>query len=316
MGRENGPEIAVVGQVARDLVLCVDEIPEAGGTRPVRRRQEVLGGKGANQAVACAQLGAGTALVGVVGTDQVGDDVLAQARADGIDVSGVVRRPKARTGLIVDVLEPGGRWHYLEDLPEEVLLTEADVEQAGELIEGAGSVLVQLQQPAGAALAAARLGGANGARVVLDGAPAEDDRRSTLLAAADVLRLDAKEAELAFGQHIRGAHDALRAGRDFLRQGPTLVAIDVAGQGNAFVWPDGELFLPLIDTEVVDTTGAGDAFTAMLAVALDHGRSPRQAARAAVAAAASSVERAGGRPALTGDALRVQLARLDAITPA
>ncbi|SFB19341.1 ribokinase [Amycolatopsis marina] len=315
MARGNSPEIVVVGQIARDLVLSVDEMPAKGGAVPVRRRQEMLGGKGANQAVACAQLGAGTALIGVVGDDQAGDNVLRQARSDGIDVSGVVRRQDASTGLIVDVLEPDGGWRYLEDLPTDVLLTESDVEAARSLLEPAGSVLVQLQQPSAAALTAARLGKTGGARVVLDGAPAQDDRGAALLAAADVFRLDAKEAELFCGERIGGADDGLRVGRELLRSGPSLVAVDVAGKGNAVVWPDGQVFLPLIDTEVVDTTGAGDAFTAALTVALDHGAPPPQAARTAVAAAASSVERAGGRPDLTGDALRVQLDRLTAVAP-
>lgn len=311
MERGDSPEIVVVGQIARDLVVCVDEVPEPGGSVAVRRRLEMLGGKGANQAVACAQLGAGVAVIGVVGDDRVADHILGQARYDGIDVSGVVRR--ATTGLIVDVLEPDGRWRYLEDLPAETMLTEADVETAASLLRTAGSVLVQLQQPSAAALTAARLAREEGARVVLDGAPADDERKGALLSAADVFRLDAKEAELALGERVDSAGDALRAGRELLRHGLSLVAIDVAGAGNAFVWEDDEVFLPLIDTQVVDSTGAGDAFSAALTVALDCGEHPRQAARQAVAAAASSVGRAGGRPDLTGDAMRIQMSRLDAM---
>src|SRR5688500_1092823 len=106
-------DVVVVGQVGRDLVLVVDEVPEAGGTTPVRERREMLGGKGANIAVGLAQLGAPVALVGVVGDDDVGGRLIARAGADGIATDAVVRRPECATALFVDVVADG--WRYLED---------------------------------------------------------------------------------------------------------------------------------------------------------------------------------------------------------
>ena len=96
--------IVVVGQVGRDLVLTVEELPAAGSAAAVLERQELLGGKGANQAVGCRQLGAEVGLVGVVGTDPAGEAVLAQAAGDGIDVGAVVRRSGAPTALLVDLV--------------------------------------------------------------------------------------------------------------------------------------------------------------------------------------------------------------------
>src|SRR2546429_2416060 len=107
----------VVGQIARDLVLAVDEVPGPHDTRPVRSRLETLGGKGANQAVALTQLGATAGVCGVVGDDDTGTWLIAQARRDGIDVSQVVRRAGTRTGLIVDVLTPDAQWRYPGDPP-------------------------------------------------------------------------------------------------------------------------------------------------------------------------------------------------------
>jgi len=131
-------DVVVAGQIARDLVLVVGDVPGPGGSAPVSQRREMLGGKGANQAVALAQLGVAPALVGVVGADETGQKLLAQAERDGIAVAGVVRRPETRTGLIVDVVDSGGQWRYLEDLPEPVLLTEADVQAAAGLLPGMG----------------------------------------------------------------------------------------------------------------------------------------------------------------------------------
>ncbi|MFD4637467.1 PfkB family carbohydrate kinase [Lentzea sp. NPDC058436] len=282
-------DVVVVGQIARDLVLVVDEVPGPGGTAPVRERRELLGGKGANIAVGLAQLGAPVALVGVVGDDEVGARLLARAGADGIATGGVVVRPGCRTGLIVDVVADG--WRYLEDLPDGVLLREDDLPM--DLIARAGAVVVQLQQPPEVALKAAR---AASGRVVLDGAP--ERLRDELLACADVVRADHHEAELLTGRRITTADDALEAAREL--KGLELVAFAVNDVGNVFAWDSGELVVPLGDVEVVDTTGGGDAFVAALTFALTRGDGPEAAARLAVEASGATVTRAGGRPSLTG----------------
>ena len=203
-------DVVVVGQLARDLVLVVDDVPEAGESRPVRERREMLGGKGANQAVGLAQLGLHPALIAVAGDDEAGDRMLEQARADGIDVSAVARRRGARTGLIVDVVDRDGRWRYLEDLPGPVLLSEGDIRPAAPLFSGARWASLQLQQPAAAVLAAAGLAREAGCRVLLDGAPPDAATRDRLLGLADVVRADAREAEMLAG--APSAPRTMRAG--------------------------------------------------------------------------------------------------------
>lgn len=299
-GRGTRPrmDVVVLGQVARDLALRVDEVPDAGGTAVVRERREVLGGKGANQAVALAQLGLAPDLVGVVGDDDEGARVLDRAIRDGVDTSCVVRRPGARTGLVVDVADARGTWRYLEDLPEEVLLTRADVEAAAEVLAGAGIVVLQLQQPVDALRAA--LGLAVG-RVVLDGGPPPDDgARAELLAGASVLRADAQEAGLWAGRPVDGADDALAAARALLDEGPDLVVLAAGSDGDVAAWPGGELVVPHADVPVVDTTGAGDAFTAALVAALAREPGdPAAAVRAGADAAGRTVVHLGGRPSLS-----------------
>ena len=117
--------IVVVGQVARDLVLVVERVPEAGGSVDVDRRRELLGGKGANIAVGLAQLDAAVALIGVVGDDLVGEQLLEQAARDGLDLSAVRRRGTCESALMVDIVTPDGRWRYLESVPPGALLTGA-----------------------------------------------------------------------------------------------------------------------------------------------------------------------------------------------
>ncbi|WP_250006064.1 PfkB family carbohydrate kinase [Actinoplanes sp. M2I2] len=273
------PTAAVIGQLARDLVLTVDRLPEPGSSGAAGSRREQLGGKGANQAVALAQLGVRPSLVAVAGDDVIGDVLLAQARQDGIDVRSVIRRPGTLTGLIVEILEPGGHYRYVEHLPPPVLLSEADVRRARDVIAGADAVLVQLQQPEAAALAAARIGHEAGKLVVLDGEVTD----KTLLSYADVVRADEKESG--------------GLGEEVLDLGPKLLAL-AQDDGNLFVWRGGRVKIPLDDVKVVDTTGGGDAFVAGLTAALLAGASYEEAASRATAASGATVTHVSGRPEL------------------
>jgi ribokinase len=286
--------IAVVGQIARDLVLVVPEVPGSGGRAEVLERREMLGGKGANIARGTRQLGATAALVGVVGDDREGRRLVEQLGADGVATTSVVCREGVRTALIVDVV-CDGRYRYLEDIPGPTLVTVDDVRAASATLAGADAVVVQLQQPADAALAAVRA--ANGL-VVLDGVP--DGREAELLAAADVLRADQREAELLTGRSITGTDAAVRAGRELLARGPSVVALEVSGEANVLTWAEDSAVIPLTAEEVVDTTGGGDAFVAALTVALVRGDDPEDAGRLATAASCRAVDHPGGRTDLTG----------------
>ena len=304
-----GPDVVVFGQVARDLVLLVEEVPGAAESAGVYQRRELLGGKGANQAVALAQLGMRPALAGVVGGDDIGARLLVQARHDRVDVSAAIRRPGVRTALIVDIVDGSGQRRYLEDIPDETLLTEADVAAARHLLLPGRWVSVPLEQPPGAVLAAVTSARHAGCRVVLDGVPAED-HRAGLLAMTDVLRAGARDTGLLAGSAVSTPADAAKLAADLLRQGPSLVALAVGGLGNLIAWADDSMFLPLPDTQVMDTTGAGDAFVAGLITALAQGGDPGRAGRVAAAAASATVGHLGRRPALTPRRIEEQLARL------
>jgi ribokinase len=172
----------------------------------------------------------------------------------------------------------------------------ADVEERADTIRQQDAVLVQLQQPADVCAAAARIGHEAGRLVVLDGATSDD----ALLARADVVRADDKEAELLLGVPPEDMRDAARK---LLEKGPRLIAVAV-DDGNLFVWADGDVHLPLTDAAVVDTTGGGDAFVAALTASLLRGQAYPEAARRATAASGATVGHAGGRPDLSGTAAR------------
>ncbi|PZE31460.1 ribokinase [Curtobacterium sp. MCSS17_006] len=290
----NAPQAVVVGQIARDLVLEVDRLPSVGGSAPVGKRIERLGGKGANHALGLRQLGIASAVVGVVGTDDAGDAVLEEAARERIDTSVITRR--GRTALLVDLVVDGGR-RLFEDVPGSALTTPDDVASASAVFMTASVVTLQLQQPADALLRAAQLAQSAGARIVLDGATGTDD--DALVEVADVVRADAIEAEILTGSGIASRQDAARATRQLLGRGASVAAVTVPGAGDFVDWGTGSAFLPYGDIEVVDPTGGGDAFVAGLVAALISGADPRSAAESAARAAASTVAHLGGRPDLS-----------------
>ncbi|WP_254902478.1 PfkB family carbohydrate kinase [Mycobacterium simiae] len=272
--------VVVIGQVGRDLVLRTDGPPSTGDSTEILRRVELLGGKGANQAVGLAQLGVPVALVGVVGEDAAGTAVLHQAERDGIDVSGVVRR--GITALLIDIVGQPAKRMLLEHVPQESLVRSEDLNRAAPVLDAADIVSIQLQQPAQTALAAARRARQRGARVVADGAPPRRIQ-ADLLAAVDVFRADATEAALLAGEAVTTVRQARTLAEQLLRCGPDLVALAVPDVGDLLAWPGGRELFEFADVEVVDPTGAGDAFVAGLISALREGAEPVQAGRRAVA---------------------------------
>jgi len=287
--------VAVLGQLARDLVLQVDAVPDAGGSSPVRQRRELLGGKGANHALGLRQLGNAVELIAVAGDDPAGASALHEAVEQGIGVACAARR--GTTALLVDVVDSGGARRLLEHVPGDALLTADDVHRASAAITAADTVCLQLQQPAEALLAAAEIATRAQARIVLDGA-IEGDARDELLTRARVVRADAAEAELLTGREIGDLDAARRAAAELLRRGPELVAIGVPGAGDLIAWHGDDAFLRFADSRVVDVTGGGDAFLAGLVTGVRRGWSPERSGRLAAAAASATVQLLGGRPEL------------------
>ena len=177
-------------------------------------------------------------------------------------------------------------------------MTPDDVAAADNLLASADTVSVQLQQPAATAPAAVRRATAHGARVVAD-STREPDALSALLPCVDVLRADAREAEMPAGEPVTSADQARDLAGRLLDAGPDLVALAVPEVGDLVVTAEGSVLLPLADVEVVDPTGAGDAFTAGLVAGLHRAWDAEAAAHLASSAAAATVRRLGGRPDLS-----------------
>jgi ribokinase len=296
-GEDEGlPNIAVVGSANVDLVARTHRLPRPGETVIGEGFVIVPGGKGANQAVACAKLGVPTRFVGRVGRDPFGDLLVATLIAARVGIDGVARDADAPSGVAMIMVDGEGHNTILVASGANGRLTVEDVNAAAGLL-AADAVLLQLEIPVAAVERAAAIARARGARVILNPAPARELPRS-LLGLADVLNPNQSELELLAGVRVAGVGDAERAARVLIGLGVPAVVVTLGAAGALVVADDGAWHLPGYKVDVVDTTGAGDAFNGGLAVGLVDGLGLCDAARFANAAGALATTALGAQEAL------------------
>lgn len=290
-------DVVVVGGVNYDYLVRGSTLPKLGDTVQGREFQEAPGGKGANQAVAAARLGAKVALVARIGQDERGERILDRLAAEGVDTTYVLRDEAAQTGVaLVHVTEEGEK-QILVAPGANAKLTPADVTQAIPVMQAAHVLLTQLEVPLESVEMAIRQAHAAGVCVILDPAPPQE-LPADWLPMLDLVKPNAREAESLTGVQVQGRDSARDAAYYLLERGVKAVAIQGGDRGNLLVWQEDEQWLPQIEVERVDATGAGDALAAALAVALAEGRPMTEAGPFANAAAALTTTKLGAQAAL------------------
>jgi ribokinase len=289
-------DVVVLGGINTDFLVQGPQLPGPGTSLDGFEFLSACGGKGANAAVAAARLGARTAIIGRVGDDERGRTLLACLVDEGVYAGRVSVDTEASTGAAVIQVDQSGQKQILAALGANLRLTVEDIRAAVGLIQATRVLLMQLEVPVECVVAAAQLAHEAGVRIVLDPAPPRT-LPEHLIATVDVIRGNAAEIEALTGVHVPDRSSARAAAHAILTRGLEAVIIGV-GQGNLVVWRDGEEWLPKLPTEQVDTTGAGDALSATLAVALTERRSFTDAGRFASAAAALATTALGAQTAL------------------
>jgi ribokinase len=286
------PEVAVVGSLNLDLVVRVARLPGPGETVSGDDVFRNPGGKGANQAVAAARLGRRVAMVGRVGDDDAGRELLESLEADAVDTSQVRVVAGVPSGIALITVSEDGENQIVVSPGANARLTPDDVGQAGAALAAAAVTLLQLEVPLEAVAAAAR---AAGGTVVLNPAPVRD-LPEELLAEVDVLVPNRVElAQLAGGAEPEKVAEATRlAGRLPARA----VVVTLGADGCLVIVGGDTVHVPAVPVRAVDTTAAGDAFCGGLADALAGGATLEDAARRAVRVAAAACLRPGAQASL------------------
>jgi len=290
------PTICVVGAALIDLISYVPRLPAPGETLHGTDFSIGYGGKGANQAVMAARLGAQVAMVTRVGRDTFGDGMLENFRINGVNATHVAVDEEATSGVAPIAVEPGGENAIVIVTGANARMTTGDVDAARGAIAAADVLVCQLEIPVEVTLAAMHAAAEASTATVLNAAPAARLPANSL-ADVDVLCANESEAAMLLGRAIEPGEE-LEAARVLRGLGPRASVVTLGGRGCVVASNAGEIAVPAKRVEVVDTTGAGDAFVGTLAYALACGAPVAEAAAQANAVAAMSVTRRGTQTSL------------------
>ncbi len=288
----------MVGSYATGLTLKVRRLPSTGETVLASGYRMDYGGKGSNQAVGCARLGAEVAFVAKIGQDAFGEMALQLYREEGIDIACVYRIAEHPTGVGFILVEAGtGNNCIALDPGANEFLSAADVSQCEAVFKTAAVVLTQLEIPVTAAEAALSRGRANGATTILNPAPVRP-LPASVLQMVDVLTPNQTEAKVLTGRSPDAAVEPEPVARELIRAGVKQVIMTLGEKGALIVTATSSRHVPAPAMQAVDTTGAGDAFNAGLATALASGENLESAVEFAVVTGGLAVTREGVIPSL------------------
>jgi ribokinase len=288
------PKIVVVGSINMDLVALANHLPQPGETVIGSHYQYCPGGKGANQAVAAARLGAKVTLIGQVGEDEAGTQLLAGLERDQINIHAVACSASYSSGLAVVTVDPKGENTIVVIPGANQEVDQAYVQKASPSFAGTDVVLLQLEIPMSGVIEAAKQGHQAGAKVILNPSPFQS-LPPELLAHVHLLVLNQHES-----QTMTGCSEPYAAANALLKQGFETVVITVGADG-AWVTDqemDNPKHIPTIHIKAVDSTGAGDAFTGALAVAFAERQEISAALQFANRAGAYAATILGAQPSL------------------
>lgn len=291
-------KVVVVGSLNMDLVARAERLPRPGETLAGESFATVPGGKGANQAVAVARLGASVAMIGCVGSDAYGEQLRAALLAENIDCQAVATAQGVSSGLAMIVVDANSQNAIVIIAGGNGLLTPASIQVADPLLQGAEVVIAQLEVPSetvGFTLKRAR---ELGKTVILNPAPATQALPSEWYTDVDYLIPNESEAQALTGIAVSSPESAQLAAAHLLGLGARRVLITLGGEGVLYVDAQGAEHFAAPRVQAVDTTAAGDTFVGAFAAGLASGKTPREAIAFGQIAAALSVTRAGAQPSI------------------
>jgi len=290
-------KIVVVGSSNMDLVVKSKRIPAVGETILGGDFIMVPGGKGANQAVAAAKLGAEVYFVAKLGDDIFGKQSLSNFKKEGVNTKYVNQTREAPSGVALIMVDEAGNNVIVVAPGANQKLSAEDVKKAQSCIASSGALVLQLEVPLTTVEFAAQLAYSCGVPVILDPAPAQK-LRPELLKIVDVLKPNETEAQILTGIKVTDENSARKAAENLLQCGVKAVVLTMGAKGFLLATGESMESVPGIKVHAVDATAAGDAFTGSLAVKMAEGKTLREAALFANCVAAISVTKMGAQPSM------------------
>ena len=291
------PVVTVVGSFAVGMTLRTDRMPVFGETLVGSDFDMGPGGKGSNQAVAAARLEAEAHFVGLIGDDTLGTMATSLYAAEGVQTEYLTKSPELPTGVGFIIVNPEGKNGIILDMGANKRLDRSLVEKAEPLIARSDVVLSVLEIPLEAASTAMELGRKHGVRTILNPAPATP-LPAEMFAAIDYLTPNETELRILLGLRPDHPGSTAELGAELKERFGTTVLVTRGESGVLLLDEHGVQQVSAVPVEVVDTTGAGDAFTAALAVALAEGKDLLRAARFACCHGALACTKLGVIPSL------------------
>lgn len=297
MTEKQRAKIAVVGSINMDLMIRAANLPLPGETVIADSKVENPGGKGANQAVAAARMGADVTMIGCVGDDSFATQLLQNLKGESVDTQQITRRENTASGVAVVMVEESGENAILVVSGANGLVSQQEIERARQAICGSDILLMQLEVPQEIVAYATQIAHEAGVSVILDPAPAPPEYQTDLLN-VDLICPNQSEAAALLGKPVESLDDAMSLVEELTQLGPRQAIITMGEQG-AVVF-DGEAVqpIPALPIQVVDSTASGDAFAAGLAVRLAENASLIEAVQFASAAGALAASGAGAQTAM------------------
>ena len=285
----NRPRVTVLGSLNMDISVTVPRLPGPGATVLGSAARFTPGGKGANQAVAAARLGASVRMAGCVGDDNFGRRLLAALRDEGVNADDVLVTANAPTGLAMISVDHAGE-NIITVAPG------ANHEVAGEQVaaatgHGDGILVICAEIPVPAIKSALTRAG----RCILNLAPAPPGAAAIVAAGVDWLVVNETEAAAVLGRPVSGLAGAGQAAAALIAAGARHAVVTAGAHGAALAGPDAAATIGAFRVDAVDSVGAGDTFVGALAVALAAGIPAAEAVRAAAAAGATAATRPGAQ---------------------
>jgi ribokinase len=290
--------IAVFGSINMDVTAYMNRLPKPGETLHGREYKLGLGGKGANQAVAAAKLGSTVRFICRLGADDFAKPAERELASYGLDLSLVKKDEGGATGIAIINVGEGGENYISLIGGSNLTMDETDVARGRAALDAADVLLLQLEVPLAASLAAAAIVKSHGGTVILDPAPAPaSGLPSEVLKSVDIITPNETEAGLILGWQPSTLEDGLKAARELRGRGVRTAVVKLGARGLAVAGEGIETVLPAFKVTPIDTVAAGDSFNGGLAHALEQGRPLKDALRYAAACGALSTTKKGASAA-------------------